>query len=264
MKSSSADPDFVGMSRFKAVMDAWLRPISSATMAGSVSIGAGAPPASAPPGPVRERQDEVAAFENGLERVPDQRIGFPQDLQEACAARWRSQDLRDVDEQPPAGLVHGPACRQLPHREPQGLHGVGHHLLMTDGEGRRGSLGRRPRDGEQRGDRPALDELEAIVDQAPFDVLGTAEVRFDSPAQQGEPHDLRIRYAGCLAAPARSPVPASRLPVRRGWRAAWRRPSGRRPRRRAPCRRRPRSPSRRPGPRRGRSWLPRRRPSGCR
>ncbi|HZY57863.1 MAG TPA: PEP/pyruvate-binding domain-containing protein [Rubrobacteraceae bacterium] len=50
MKSSSADPDFVGMSRFKAAMEAWLRPISSATMAGSVSIGAGAPPAGAPPG----------------------------------------------------------------------------------------------------------------------------------------------------------------------------------------------------------------------
>src|SRR5215203_4987821 len=116
MKSSSADPDFVGMSRFKAAMEAWLRPISSATMAGSVSIGAGAPP---------------------------------------------------------AGLVHGPACRQLPQGDPERLHGVGHHLRMTDGDvdvvlsvAGRG-------DGEQRGDRPTLDELEAIVDQAPFDVLGT-------------------------------------------------------------------------------------------
>ena len=178
-------------------MEAWLRPISSATMAGSASIGAGAPPA--PAGPlVRERLDEVAAFENGLQRVPDQRIGFPQDLQEARAARWRSQVPGDVDEQPPAGLVHGPACRQLPQGEPQGLHGVGHHLLMTDGDvdvvlsvAGRG-------DGEQRGDRPALDELEAIVDQAPFDVLGTAEVRFDPPAQLGEPHDLRIRQRWLL------------------------------------------------------------------
>jgi len=39
------------------------------------------------------------------------------------------------------------------------------------------------RDGEQRRDRPALDDLEVIVDQAPFDVLGAAEVRFDPPAQ---------------------------------------------------------------------------------
>jgi hypothetical protein len=48
-------------------------------------------------------------------------------------------------------------------------------------------------DGEQRGDRPALDDLEPIVDQAPFDVLGVAEVRFDPPAQLREPHDLRVR-----------------------------------------------------------------------
>ena len=39
MKSSSAAPDFDRMSRFKAAMDASLRPMSSATMAGSVSIG---------------------------------------------------------------------------------------------------------------------------------------------------------------------------------------------------------------------------------
>src|SRR5215210_5429707 len=101
MKSSSADPDFVEMLRFKAAMEAWLRPAWPL---------------------VRERPDEVAAFEDGLQRVPDQRIAFPHDLQEACAARWRSQVPGDVDEQPPAGLVHGPACRQLPQGEPQGLH----------------------------------------------------------------------------------------------------------------------------------------------
>jgi hypothetical protein len=50
MKSSSADPDLVWMSRFKAAIEAWLRAISSATMAGSLSIGAGAPPAGATPG----------------------------------------------------------------------------------------------------------------------------------------------------------------------------------------------------------------------
>jgi hypothetical protein len=51
MKSNSAVPDFVWMLRFKAAMDAWLRPISSVTMAGSVWIGAGAPPARGPAGP---------------------------------------------------------------------------------------------------------------------------------------------------------------------------------------------------------------------
>ncbi len=51
MKSSSADPDFVRMSRCKAAMEAWLRSINSVTMAGSVSIGAGAPPTGGPLGP---------------------------------------------------------------------------------------------------------------------------------------------------------------------------------------------------------------------
>ena len=53
-------------------------------------------------------------------------------------------------------------------------------------------------DGEQRGDRPALDDLEAIVDQAPFDVLGAAEVRFYPPTQLHEPHDLRVRQRRLL------------------------------------------------------------------
>ena len=60
-------------------MEASLRSISSATMAGSVSIGAGAAASRRPARAlVRERRDEVAAFEDGLQRVPDQRIGSPQ------------------------------------------------------------------------------------------------------------------------------------------------------------------------------------------
>ena len=86
----------------------------------------------------------------------------------------------------------------MPDGEPQGLHGVGHHLLMADGnvDVVLSVVGRG--DGEQRGDRPALDDLEVVVDEAPFDVLGAAEVRFDSPAQLGEPHDLRIRQRGLV------------------------------------------------------------------
>ena len=53
-------------------------------------------------------------------------------------------------------------------------------------------------DGEQRGDRPALDDLEVVVGQAPFDVLGAAEVRFDPPAELREPDDLRIRQRRLL------------------------------------------------------------------
>ena len=100
---------------------------------------------------------------------------------------------------PPASC-HRPRGRELPEREPERLHGVGHHLLMTDRDvdvvlpviG----LG----DGEQRGDRPALDDLEAVVDQAPLDVLGAAEVRFDPPAELRESHDLRIRQRWLLLA----------------------------------------------------------------
>ncbi len=42
MKSSSAGPDFDRISRARAALEAWLRSISSVTIAGSVSIGAGA------------------------------------------------------------------------------------------------------------------------------------------------------------------------------------------------------------------------------
>ena len=55
-------------------------------------------------------------------------------------------------------------------------------------------------DGEQRGDRPALDDLELVVDQAPLDVLRAAEVRLDPPAQLHEPHDLRIGQRRLLLA----------------------------------------------------------------
>ena len=56
-------------------------------------------------------------------------------------------------------------------------------------------------DREQRGDRPALDDLEAVVDEAPFDVLRAAEVRLDPPAQLLEPHDLRVRQRRSLLLP---------------------------------------------------------------
>ena len=51
--------------------------------------------------------------------------------------------------------------------------------------------------GEQRGDRPALNDLKILIDQAPFDVLRAAEVRFDPPAQLRESNHVRIRQRGC-------------------------------------------------------------------
>ncbi len=55
MKSSSAEPDFVRMSRSNAAMEAWLRSTSSVTMAGSVSIGVSALSYGVPPRPLSGR-----------------------------------------------------------------------------------------------------------------------------------------------------------------------------------------------------------------
>ena len=71
------------------------------------------------------------------------------------------------------------------------------------------------RDGEQRGDRPALDDVEVLADQAPFDVLRAAEVRFDPPAELHQPHDLRIRQHR-LPLPLRLDRPFPRATFRQG------------------------------------------------
>ena len=142
---------------------------------------------------VGDRRDEVVAFQDGLQRVPDQRIAPPHDFQEACTAGRGHQALGDVDEEPPAGLVHPRESGQLPHGDPQGLHGVGHHLVMTDGDEDVVPSVVGHRNGEQCGDRPALDDMELVIGQAPFDVLGASEVRFYAPSQPGEPDHLRIR-----------------------------------------------------------------------
>ena len=203
MKSNSADPDFVRMSRFNVAIDASLRSISSATTAGSVSIGAGASPVGVLLGPSSGR----VGMKSPRSRMfcsasPDQRIASPHDLQEVAAARWRRQARGDVDEQPSAGLVHWPGGRQLPKGEPQRLHGVGHHLPMADRDVDMVLSVAGRGDGEQRGDRSALDDLEAVLDQAPFDVLGITEVRFDPSSQLRQSHDLRIGQC-CLLLPLR-------------------------------------------------------------
>ena len=46
--------------------------------------------------------------------------------------------------------------------------------------------------GEQRGDGPALDDVEVAIGQAPLDVLRASEVRFDPPAELRERENLRI------------------------------------------------------------------------
>ena len=124
MKSSSADPDFVRMSRSKAALEAWLRSISSVTMAGSVSIGAGASRGGAPAGTlVRERRDEVVAFDDGLQRVPDQRIGLPQGSRMPARVAGEARPwVTSTNSLPPASYIRGRAVSC--HREsPRGFMG---------------------------------------------------------------------------------------------------------------------------------------------
>ncbi len=58
-------------------------------------------------------------------------------------------------------------------------------------------------DGEQRRDRPALDDPEVVVDQTPLDVLRTAEVGLDPPSEPHQPQDLPARQ--------RRPLPPLRV-----------------------------------------------------
>ena len=92
MKSNSAGPDFVRMSRSQGG-DGRLAALDQLGDDGRIGLDRGGRAAGRRPAGtlVRERRDEVAAVEDGLQRVPDQRIGSPQDLQEAGAARRRRQ-----------------------------------------------------------------------------------------------------------------------------------------------------------------------------
>ena len=108
MKSNSAGPDFVRMSRSQrgegrlgCARSARRRWPGRSRSAWRAPPGGG--PAGASSGSGR---DEVAAVDDGLQRVPDQRIGPSHSVQEAGAARRRGQPPGDVDEQPPAGLAH--------------------------------------------------------------------------------------------------------------------------------------------------------------
>ena len=182
-------------------MEASLRSISSVTMAGSVSICVGAPAVGGPPGTSSGMVGTTSPRSTTIRSAsPVSGSDLPNPSTRALRLRGRSQVRDDVDEKPPAGVVHRPESRQLPHGKPQGLDRVRHHLLMADGDKDVLLFVSHRRDGEQRGDRPALDDLEAAIDQAPFDVLGAAEVRLDPPAQLREPHDLRVGQ--CSLVPA--------------------------------------------------------------
>ena len=74
--------------------DSWLLAISSVTMAGSGSIGSGAtaPPGSAQAGPSSGSGGMKSPRSMTVsQRVPEQRIALPEELEQACAACRRGQ-----------------------------------------------------------------------------------------------------------------------------------------------------------------------------
>jgi len=144
------------------------------------------------------RWDEVAAVEHRLQCVSDERVAAPHDLQKLLPARGGRQAFRHVDEQPPAGRVHWRERGQLPHGKPQRSHGVGHHLLVADGHVDVVLAVVARWDGEHRGDRPALDDLEVVAHDAPLDVLRATEVPLDPAAQLRQPYDLGVRQRSLL------------------------------------------------------------------
>ena len=220
MKSSSAGPDFVSdLALQRRRSTPRLARSARRRCAGSVSIGARARRTAAAP------RAEPASGSDGM-KSPRSRIvcsaspisgsDLPEHPSRPARLAGDARICGDVDEQPPARFVHRPRRRQLPHREPERLHRVGHHLLMADGDVDVILLVARLGNRKQRRDRPALDDLEIVVDETPFDVLRAAEVRFDPAAELREPHDLRIRQRGLLLPlRRRSPARASRLPATR-------------------------------------------------
>jgi len=175
---------------------------------------------------VGERRDEVAALEDDLQRPPDERIGSPQ-LQEAGATRRPTprSGATSTHNLPPARTSAGGSSAA--EREAQGFHGVGHHLLVTDGDVDVVLSVAGCGNGEKRGDRPALDDLEFIIDQAPFDVLGTAEVRFDPSSNCASRTTCASVSAGCCCSSGSIACSWVRQPAGREWQSAWWRPSWR-------------------------------------
>ena len=147
---------------------------------------------------VRERLDEAVALDDRLQSVQDQRIGFPGELQEGRATRRRGKPFGDIDEQPASGLGHARGGRHLPEGEPERLHGVGHHLLMADGEIDVVLPVVGLRDREKGGDRPALDDLEVVVEQGTIRCPGggRSELRSAGRARRAGRPARRVS-AGC-------------------------------------------------------------------
>ena len=134
MKSISSGPERAAISRSSAASAASARATSFATIAGSsLSSGSGGPgPRHGPAIVGRRRRDEPAALEHGFERVARSadRIarGLPDRRTRAAGGRGPARRRRTAF-LPPRTWAQG---RESEHREPEGPHRVGHHLLVPD------------------------------------------------------------------------------------------------------------------------------------
>ena len=239
--------------------------IKSVTMAGSVSIGAGAGEARADAGarvPTPRQgseRDEVVAVDNGLQRVRGSAVRtLPMGEQVADAVGRRCQaGATSTNSRPPASYI-GRGVVSCHMENPSGF--IASVIIwVTDGEVDVVLLIAGPPWGWGECRRLAPDDREVLVDEHYLIVLGSAEMRFDQPAKLHEPHDLPVRQGRAPSAvPVDRPFARSARRVRRGLAVLLGGYvlSGRL-RRPAPCRRRG-SPGRTPRPASAsaRSWSP--------
>ena len=182
MKSNSAGPGRALDSRRSSATDACPSSIKAATIAGSVASGAGAP-----------ARGGAAGCSSGRSGTKSRDRRWPATRRRSagrtCRTRpqprrgsGRCQVASDVDEQPPPAACIGRGGGELAQRRSPAA-SWGRSSSAGDRRRRRRGSRRSPAAGigKQRGDRPALDDVEVVIGQAPLDVLRAAEVRLDLP-----------------------------------------------------------------------------------
>src|ERR1043166_4555264 len=135
MKSSNDVPVFVPMARSRLATDAWLASINSSTIAESVSIAAGTRLAHGSGALVSVRAGMKSPRSTMVwSASPMSGSDRPMISNRAARLAGDPKTVGGVDERPPPRREHRARRGQLPHREPERFHGVGHHLRVADGD----------------------------------------------------------------------------------------------------------------------------------
>ena len=205
------------MSRRRVASESSRSRTSSGTRSGSASTAAGDPGAGARSGAVPGPSGSVGTRPRSRTfRRASPVSGSPRPIASRVAVRVPGEARRaatSTNSRPPASCMGGRAVSCQTERA-QGPHRVRHHLLVAHGDVHVCLPVVDGGDREQRGDRPALHDVEhVVVGQAPLDVLGATEVRLDPPAQPGQVQHLRIgqdRSPGLLRVDRHLAGPAGR------------------------------------------------------